>query len=147
MRSIMRLRTQRVASALLALTLLVLAACDGSFWASTPRAPVLGPGCPTWTAGQSQPNIAPPSATDPASLAQYSQQLVTQTLRPITNPYALTQRLVTHQAAHVACTATATPADEQVGDERSFWVANNSGSGYHRARARLDYVTPLLYVY
>ena len=137
-----------MAGALLAFTLLVaLAGCDGSFWASSPRAPVVGPGCPAWTAGQSQPNIAPPSATDPASLAQYNAQLVSQTIRPVTNPYALTQRLATHQKSRIACTATTTPNDEQVGDERSFWVINASQSGYHRIHARLDYVTPLLYVY
>ncbi len=143
-----RPNAQRMAGALLAFTLLVaLAGCDGSFWASSPRAPVVGPGCPAWTAGQSQPNIAPPSATDPASLAQYNAQLVSQTIRPVTNPYALTQRLATHQKSRIACTATTTPNDEQVGDERSFWVINASQSGYHRIHARLDYVTPLLYVY
>lgn len=143
-----RPNAQRMASVSLAFTLLVaLAGCDGSFWASSPRAPVVGPGCPPWTAGQRQPNITPPSATDPASLAQYNAQLVDQTLRPVANPYALTQRLSTHQKTRIACTAATTPNDEQVGDERTFWVINSSQSGYHRIRARLDYVTPLLYVY
>ena len=143
-----RLNARRMVSALLAITLLIaLAGCDGSFWASSPRVPPVGPGCPAWTAARSQPNIAPPSGTDPAALAQYNERLVNQTIRPITNPYALTQRLATHQKDSIACTAAATPDDEQVGDERSFWVINSSQSGYHTIRARLDYVTPLLYVY
>ncbi|HEX9039008.1 MAG TPA: hypothetical protein VF808_18645 [Ktedonobacterales bacterium] len=138
--------SQRLASLLLATTLLItLAGC--SFWASSPRTPVVGPGCPAWTAGRSQPNISPPSATDPAALAAYNAQLVDQTIRPVVNPYLLTQRLATHQKGRIACAAATAPADEQVGDERVFWVINASQSGYHRVRARLDYVTPLLYVY
>jgi immune inhibitor A len=137
---------QRLASLIFAATLLVaLAGC--SFWASSPRTPVVGPGCPAWTAGRGQPNIPPPSATDPASLAAYNAQLVDQTLRPVANPYLLTQRVMTHQRQRIACAAPTTPADEQVGDERKFWVINASQNGYHRIRARLDYVTPLLYVY
>lgn len=139
---------QRMVGALLAVTLLVaLAGCDGSFWASSPRPPLVGPGCPAWTASSAQPDIAPPSATDPASLAQYNAQLVTRTLRPVANPYALAQRLAGRPSGRVACAATASPPEEQVGDERSFWIINNSQDGYHRVRARLDYVTPLLYVY
>ncbi|HEU0027022.1 MAG TPA: hypothetical protein VFQ25_07895 [Ktedonobacterales bacterium] len=145
---IARRHVGRMVSALLAvMSLVALAGCDGSFWASSPRAPVVGPGCPAWTAGQRQPDTTPPSATDPASVAVYNAQLVTQTIRPIANPYALTERLTTRQKGQIACTATTTPEDEQVGDERSFWVINSTQNGYHRVRARLDYVTPLLYVY
>jgi immune inhibitor A len=137
---------QRLASLLLAASLLVaVAGC--SFWASSPKAPVVGPGCPAWTAAQRQPDISPPSATDPASLAAYNAQLVDDTLRPVANPYLLTQRIVTHQQQRIACAAATTPADEQVGDQRVFWVINANQNGYHKIRARLDYVTPLLYVY
>lgn len=143
-----RPNVQRMVGALLAVPLLVaLAGCDGSFWASSPRAPLVGPGCPAWTAASAQPAIAPPGATDPASLAQYNARLVTQTLRPVTNPYALTQRLAAHPTGRIACTAAVTPPEERVGDEHDFWVINAGQSGYHRIHARLDYVTPLLYVY
>lgn len=138
--------TRRLAPVLLALTLLVtLGGC--SLWASSPKEPVVGPGCPAWTAGQKQPTLEPPGGADDAAMARFTAQLVTQTVRPVTNPYALTQRLVTRQKTPIACTVATTPPDELVGDERQFWVINNGQNGYHRIRARLDYTTPLLYVY
>ena len=124
-----------------------LTGCDASFWASTPQPQPIGPGCPAWTAPVSQKTIAPPTTTDPVALAAYNTRLVSQTQRPVRNLYTLTQRLVNHQPGHIACQATKTPPTEQVGLERTFWVINASQSGYHQITARLDYVTPHLYVY
>lgn len=124
-----------------------LAGCNASFWASSPQPQPIGPGCPPWTAPAPTTAIAAPTATDPLALEAYNAQLVSQTQRPVRNLYTLTQRLVNHQPGHIACQATRTPATEQVGDERQFWVVNANQSGYHRITARLDYVTPHLYVY
>lgn len=125
-----------------------LAGCDGSFWATSPHPQPIGPGCPAWTAPTSAgPNITPPNTIAPAAVAAYNDALVSQTPRPVRNPYTLTQRLVNHQPGHIACQASKAPPDEQVGFEQMFWVINANQSGYHQITARLDYVTPHLYVY
>ena len=139
-------RRLRLAPLFLALTVM-LAGCDASFWATSPHAQPVGPGCPAWTAPTTATTITPPNTADPLALEAYNAQLVSQTTRPIRNMYTLTQRLVNHQPGYISCQATTTPPDEQVGLERQFWVINASQSGYHRITARLDYVTPHLYVY
>lgn len=126
---------------------IALAGCDTSFWATSRRPQPIGPGCPAWTAPTIATTIAPPTATDTLSTELYNAQVVSQTTRPVRNLYSLTQRLVNHQPGHIACQTTTTPPDEQVGEERMFWVINTSQSGYHRISARLDYVTSHLYVY
>ncbi|HEY8325718.1 MAG TPA: hypothetical protein VIG77_14560 [Ktedonobacterales bacterium] len=125
-----------------------LTGCDGSFWATSPHPRPIGPGCPAWTAPASAgPTIKPPDTIDPVAVAAYNDALVSQTPRPVRNLYTLTQRLVNHQPGHIACQASRTPPDEQVGNEQQFWVINATQSGYHQISARLDYVTPHLYVY
>ncbi|HZC06007.1 MAG TPA: hypothetical protein VE338_10225 [Ktedonobacterales bacterium] len=125
-----------------------LGGCDASFWASTPQPQPIGPGCPAWTAPvAATPTIAPPTTTDPVALAADNAQIVSETQRPVRNLYTLTQRLVKRQAGHIACQATKAPPVAQVGAEQLFWVINPSQSGYHQISARLDYVTPHLYVY
>ncbi|HEY7975129.1 MAG TPA: hypothetical protein VID72_07290 [Ktedonobacterales bacterium] len=126
---------------------IMLGGCDGSFWASSPHPQPIGPGCPAWTAPTTAPTIAAPTTTDPAAIEAYNAQVVGQTPRPVRNLYTLTQRLVNHQPGHIACQATKSPPDEQVGAEQQFWVINPNQSGYHQIGARLDYVTPHLYVY
>ncbi|HEX8996390.1 MAG TPA: hypothetical protein VF812_10200 [Ktedonobacterales bacterium] len=140
------LRRWKVAPLLLALSI-ALSGCDASFWATSPRPQPIGPGCPAWTAPTTATTIAPPAATDPLSIEAYNARLAGLTVRPTRNLYTLTQQLVNHQTGHVACQSTKAPPDEQVGDERLFWVINARQSGYHRISARLDYVTPHLYVY
>lgn len=125
----------------------MLTGCDASFWASSPHSQPIGPGCPAWTASTTSSATPPPSSTDPVGIAAYNTQLINQTTRPVRNLYTLTQRLVNHQPGHIACQAPTAPVDEQVGQERQFWVINSSQSGYHRISARLDYVTPHLYDY
>lgn len=126
---------------------IALAGCNASFWASSAHPQPIGPGCPAWTAPTTTTTIAPPTTTNPLAIEAYNAQLASQTARPVRNLYTLTQRLANHQPGHIACQATTTPPDEQVGMERQFWVINTSQSGYHQINARLDYVTPHLYVY
>jgi immune inhibitor A len=139
-------RRFRLAPLLLVLAIM-LGGCDGSFWASSPHPQPIGPGCPAWTAPTNPPTIAPTTATDPAAIAASNAQIINQTQRPVRDLYTLTQRLINHQPGHIACQATKAPPDEQVGAEQQFWVINPSQSGYHQISARLDYVTPHLYVY
>jgi hypothetical protein len=127
--------------------MIALAGCDASFWASSPHPQPIGPGCPAWTAPVKSVGFTPPANADAATLAAYNAKVVEQTTRPVRNLYTLTQRLMNHKAGHIACQATTTPPEEQVGDQRTFWVINASQSGYHQITARLDYVTPHLYDY
>lgn len=139
---------QRLWVAPLFLALLVaLTGCDASFWASSPHPQPIGPGCPAWTAPTRQVSIAPPTSSDPLAVEAYNAQAVSQTVRPIRDLYSLTQRLANHKPGHIACQATGTPPEEQVGAERSFWVVNPASAGYHRINARLDYVTAHVYDY
>ncbi|MDE3229518.1 MAG: immune inhibitor A [Chloroflexota bacterium] len=124
-----------------------LTGCAASFWATTPAPRPIGPGCPLWTSPTNQPDIAPPASAAPADVAAYNARLVSQTRLPPRNLYTLTQNVVYHKQGHIACQTTLVPAQEQVGQERRFWVINPSQSGYHRITARLAYVTPHLYVY
>lgn len=141
-------RQRWMARASCALILCVaLTGCSASFWATTPAPRPIGPGCPSWTSPTTQRDITPPASADPADVAAYNARLVSQTRLPARNLYTLTQTIVYHQKGHITCQTAQVPAVEQVGQERRFWVINPSQSGYHRITARLDYVTPHLYVY
>lgn len=141
-----RLRA-RALTLLTLITLLALSGCNGSFWATSPAPQPIGPGCPPWTAATPAPAAVAQPPSDPLALESYNARLVAQTAPPTRDMYTLAQRLVYQRTGHLDCQSPTSPPTREVGDDRKFWVINASQSGYRLISARLDYVTPHLYVY
>ncbi|MGH2388661.1 MAG: hypothetical protein ACRDIE_10700 [Chloroflexota bacterium] len=73
--------------------------------------------------------------------------LVTTTLRPPRNLYAITERLKLHTTKLIDPMVNATPTNYPVGHSDNFYIANDGNNGYMVERATIAYKTAHVYYY